>query len=277
MTATVAIVIPCFRQARFLADAVASVKAQTFVDWEVVVVVGDAESATAARQLTADRVRLVEAEPRGVSDARNVGVRSTSTRLVLALDADDMIAPSFLARTVGAVGSSSMAVAYSDVQLVGDASGSWAPSWNRAGMLAANCLPIASLHTRALFDAIGGWDVSMCGFEDWAYWVSACRFDPAVAHVAAPLMLHRRWGSSRSSELDPHAAVWRAMIRARHPDLYGGEHATDRRTIATATAVHPMLARQLARFPNSDALREWVALAAEERDAPKPEHERVTP
>ncbi|MDW8215883.1 MAG: glycosyltransferase, partial [Roseiflexaceae bacterium] len=36
-TLRVSVVIPCYNQARFLPEAVASVVAQTFTDWEIII------------------------------------------------------------------------------------------------------------------------------------------------------------------------------------------------------------------------------------------------
>lgn len=69
----VSIVIPCFRQAHFLADAIESVLRQTYEQFEVLVVNDGSPDETAA---VASRypVRYVEQENAGLAGARNAGL-----------------------------------------------------------------------------------------------------------------------------------------------------------------------------------------------------------
>ena len=90
------VIIPCLRQAGFLHEAVASVRAQTLQPDEVVVVAGSEEDAQAARSLG---VATVEREPWGLADARNHGIAAMTADRLLPLDADDVLLPTFLERT----------------------------------------------------------------------------------------------------------------------------------------------------------------------------------
>lgn len=89
----VSVVIPCHRQARFLGDAIESVLRQDYPAVEAVVVDDgspDDAAAVAARYPT---VRYHRQPHRGVSAARNAGLRLTSGELVVFLDADDVLLP----------------------------------------------------------------------------------------------------------------------------------------------------------------------------------------
>lgn len=101
MTA-VSIIMPAFNAAATLPDAIRSVQAQTFSDWELVVVDDASQDATAdlcRETAEADsRIRLLRA-PRngGVARARNLGIDATSGTHIAFLDADDIWLPDKLA------------------------------------------------------------------------------------------------------------------------------------------------------------------------------------
>ena len=99
----VTVVTPVWNAAATLAEAVASVGAQTLPSWELILV-DDAStdgSREIARRLAAEepRIRLIErAENGGAAAARNDAIRAARGRLVAFLDADDRWHPEKLAR-----------------------------------------------------------------------------------------------------------------------------------------------------------------------------------
>lgn len=94
--ATVAVIIPTFNHARFLADAIKSVLAQTRPADEIIVVDDGSTDDPAAVVAQFQQVRLIRQENRGLSGARNIGLRSCMTTHVVFLDADDRLLPNAL-------------------------------------------------------------------------------------------------------------------------------------------------------------------------------------
>ena len=98
----VSIITPCFNGARYLDALCASLRAQTLIDWEHIVVDDgstDDTASTVQRLMATDpRLRLVRIENGGVSRARKAGYRasSPSSRYVYFLDADDLLEPDML-------------------------------------------------------------------------------------------------------------------------------------------------------------------------------------
>jgi len=105
---TVSVLI-CFLDAeRFLSEALASVYAQTFDDWELLLIDDgsrDGSTAIAGQAASAreDRVRVLThpgRENRGISASRNLGIREARGRYLAFLDADDVWLPDKLERQV---------------------------------------------------------------------------------------------------------------------------------------------------------------------------------
>ena len=102
----VSVITPCYNAARFVAQTMASVRAQTGVALEHVIVDDGSTDDTAdvvRGQLKDDgRARLVQRPNQGVGAARNEGFRAASpdSRYLLFLDADDWIEPGMLERLV---------------------------------------------------------------------------------------------------------------------------------------------------------------------------------
>ncbi len=99
----VSVVIPVFNSARFIAAALRSVFAQTFTDFEVIVVDDgseDRDALTDALSEFAGRIHYIRQANAGPAKARNVGVAHAQGQLVAFLDADDEWLPEKLARQV---------------------------------------------------------------------------------------------------------------------------------------------------------------------------------
>ena len=100
--AAITVVIPLYQTEAYIADALRSVLAQTYQDFEVIVVDdGSRDRGPDIARATGDaRVRVVTQENRGLAGARNTGIRQATTEFIALLDADDLWAPEKLARHV---------------------------------------------------------------------------------------------------------------------------------------------------------------------------------
>ena len=91
----VTVVIPCFNQGAYLAEALDSVRGQTFSDWECIVVDdGSTDSTAQVGQAYAHRdprIRYVRQRNGGLSSARNRGLELARAAYVQFLDADDLL------------------------------------------------------------------------------------------------------------------------------------------------------------------------------------------
>ena len=89
----VSIVIPCYKQAHFLPEAIESALSQTHRPIEVIVVDDGSPDNTAEVVARYPQVRYLRQENRGLGGARNSGFRISNGEYILFLDADDRFMP----------------------------------------------------------------------------------------------------------------------------------------------------------------------------------------
>jgi glycosyltransferase involved in cell wall biosynthesis len=172
---SVSVVIPVFRQVRYLHETVASVRASHHDDLEIVVVDDGSADAAVDAALTALKddgdVRVVRREANGgVAAARNSGIAASSGRFVMPLDGDDLLDPTYVPKALDALRRNP------DLAYVGCYSQNF-------GLLDTTYVPVGFvpdlmlfLHTdgrccklfdRAAIEAVGGYDEELPAFEDW--------------------------------------------------------------------------------------------------------------
>lgn len=101
MDPSVSVIIPAYRVTGCVADAIDSVLTQTFRESEIIVINDGCPDtvnleAVLAPYLAKNQIRYIRQENRGVSGARNAGIRAARASLVTVLDADDILCPTTL-------------------------------------------------------------------------------------------------------------------------------------------------------------------------------------
>ncbi len=193
----ISVIIPCYRQAHFLPQCIASLQAQTLQDWEAIVVDDGSPDDTAevtTRLAAGDlRVRLVRKRNGGLSSARNAGLRAATGDWVQFLDADDLLLPSKLeVHLAQAVGAGPDTIVYGsawyfkdqdtaqrsrtllcradEVDWIDEFAGDPRPMLAR--LIERNQFPVCSpLVSRQMLARVGEFDESLHAAEDWQMWI----------------------------------------------------------------------------------------------------------
>jgi glycosyltransferase involved in cell wall biosynthesis len=95
----VSVIVPAYNTARFIAETLASVFAQTFRDYEVIVVNDGSPDTEDLERVIApylQQIVYIEQQNKGVAGARNTGIRAARGEYVAFLDSDDCYLPDFL-------------------------------------------------------------------------------------------------------------------------------------------------------------------------------------
>jgi glycosyltransferase involved in cell wall biosynthesis len=199
--------MPYFKQEEFLLDAVASVKSQTYKNVELIVV-DDCSPGSSAYELLAWRelpfVKIYRLECNGgPAAARNYGVEQSCGELILPLDADDLLEPYYIEKTVEAVESGkSLSGAYTYTRWFGTVSWTWRPRCVLPEHISFGG-PNTFLFKRELFDRVGGYrtDQEYRYMEDYDFWISALELGAEFACVPEVLYLYRRHSGNGSAPI----------------------------------------------------------------------------
>src|ERR1700694_2006522 len=99
----VSVIVPVYRGERYIGQASKSALAQTYENFEIVIVNDGSPDDSIARirpYLHLPNVKLIEQDNRGVAAARNTGIRNASGQIIAFLDHDDLWLPDKLALQV---------------------------------------------------------------------------------------------------------------------------------------------------------------------------------
>ena len=194
----VSVIIPTYNRGWVLREAIDSVLAQDYTDYELIVV--DDGSTDNTREILDSYGRdiIVLQQPnKGVSAARNRGIAESRAQLVALLDSDDIWLPQKLTRQVAFFKSNPDA-------LICQTEETWVRNGVRvnpkkrhhkfSGMIfepsLALCLvsPSAVMIRKTLFDTVGLFDESLPACEDYDLWLRvSCRYP--VFLIDEPLII----------------------------------------------------------------------------------------
>ena len=184
---TVSVVIPCYNQARYLPDAIRSVREQTHQPIECIVV--DDGSTDRTSEVAAELgAHVIHQANGGVSAARNAGLSVARGELVVFLDADDVLLPAALARGSSALVAQPAAAAVVSRCEVMDEHGTLVaarhhdvdPSNLYRGWLLSNFVwtPGAAMFRRAALAELGGFCTDYGPAADYALYLRLARRRP---------------------------------------------------------------------------------------------------
>jgi glycosyltransferase involved in cell wall biosynthesis len=232
MNPKVTVIVAAYNYARFLVEALNSVAAQTFHDYEVLVIDDGSSDDTAAvvQPFLADpRVHYYRTPHLGQPGAKNTGIRLARAPLLAFLDADDLWLPDKLARQVALLNADPGLGVVHTRRLLIDESGRELEyeqqEMPRGRVLSSlfrdNFVCFSSvLVRREVLDAAGWFDERLSLAIDYDLWLRVARhhrFD----HVDEPLVCYRTGHANLSRRIEERlAAVYR--IRRRFLDELGG-------------------------------------------------------
>lgn len=230
----VSVVIPCYNQARFLPEAVASVVAQTMADWEILIVDDgspDDTAAVAERLIAAHpgrRITLIRQPNSGPGASRNAAIRRARGAYILPLDADDTVAPTLLAEMTAVLDAHpEVGFVYADVQRFGEERTVLRTRPYSLDRLRFDCLMMPeTLFRRVAWAQVGGFNAAPAfRYEDWDFWLRLAAAGWQGHHIARPLVGYRRVASGsrlsagRRNDLELRAQLVRSHRRLYEPAL----------------------------------------------------------
>ncbi len=197
-------VITSFNQGSMILEAVESICAQTLLPQKIIIVDDGSTDESSLKILNSIErnsdlpvpVSIHYQKNKGVSSARNAGIKKTGAPLVLVLDGDDKLKPEYVEYVSRLLRENpSMAAASSWMHTFGVLDSIVCPAGGRINsFLSRNCCPATHILRRDIFEQCGGYDESMrSGFEDWDFFLSMLETSPesSIGIVDKPLIQYR--------------------------------------------------------------------------------------
>lgn len=219
----VSVIIPTFNCVAFLGSAIDSVLAQTYTDYEIIVV--DDGSTDGTRECIAKygaRVKYFHQSNQGVSAARNLALDHATGEFIAYLDADDIWCPGKLEAQVGYLDShQECGLVHTEVSVIDEDSRIIHACFNREtgrSVPRGKCLndllqrchiqTLTVMERRSWSDRAGPFDLRLPVAQDYMHWIMLVIAGAEVGYLDQPLGMYRwRQGSLMSSQ----SRLWRDL------------------------------------------------------------------
>jgi glycosyltransferase involved in cell wall biosynthesis len=243
----VSVIIPAFNSGRFIGQTLASVFAQTYSDYEVIV--ADDGSTDDTHEIVGrygKRITHVRQANRGPAAARNLAISRAVGEFIAYLDADDVWYSHKLERQVAFLDANkACGIVHSDFTVIDETDRVIHRRFNqetRAEIpppqghceldLLRRChIQIPTVVERYdCFRKIGGFDERLKGVEDYARWISLAMKGISFGYIEEPLAMYRRTPGSLSSSmrrnLEGFLRIFEILVREKSL-AHRGEEAMD--------------------------------------------------
>lgn len=236
----VSVIIPAYDVAKFIGEALNSALAQSFTDYEVIVVNdGSPDTPELERTLAPYLPRIVylKQENRGVSAARNTGIKAARGSLIAFLDGDDVWMPNYLEVQVKRIQADpSIDVLYPNVLLFGDSSLEDGEEFMTAcpsngevtfeGLVRQDCnVSNCSIARKETLVRAGMFDESLRSVEDFDLWLRVIKGGGRIVYHRDVLARYRRRPGSLTADpiwLSEHILTVLRKVKERE-DLTASE------------------------------------------------------
>lgn len=230
---TVSVIIPTYRRSHLVGQAIESVLAQSYTDYEVIVV-NDGSTDKTAEVLArfGNKISVVHQRNKGLSAARNAGIRIAQGRYIAFLDDDDLWLPHKLEKQIACLEAHpKIGLVYSDMFCFNE-NGMLPNTWAKANpgpqvpllwtLFVRNFIPVPTVVIRReCLDAVGLFDETLTSCEDYDMWL---RIIPKwqVHSINEPLAHYRQSPDSMQNNEERMFVNWlRVKEKAfhSHPEL----------------------------------------------------------
>ena len=265
----VSVVLPTYNRGWIVAQAVDSVLDQTYGNVELIVVDdGSIDDTPQLLSAYGDRLRTIRQENRGVSAARNAGIRAAGGDLIALLDSDDAWLPGKVTAQVDFFQAKPDALICQTEEV-------WIRNGVRvnpgkrhrkeAGMIfersLALCLvsPSAVMMRRSLLDEVGLFDESLPACEDYDLWLRIAWRYP-IHLIDQPLIVKRGGHADQLSRM-PELDKYRIQSIARLLDsgcLSPGQQEAATAMLKTKCAIYAQGCRKRGRLEEAEHYEHWA-------------------
>lgn len=209
MNPKVSVIVPCYNQAQFLAETLDSVLAQTYENWECIIVNDgstDNTEAIAMEYCKIDkRFYYVKQLNQGRCVARNLGINIAKGEYIQFLDSDDILLPNKLECQIRTVELENADVCVCHHSMfTTDINQTWENcfsqsiydltyqgfmyNWNKQFVIAIH----SGIFKKSFLDTHNiRFNIGIHALEDWLFWVDIARYNAKFSEIEDKLVLYR--------------------------------------------------------------------------------------
>ncbi len=173
----ISVIIPCFNDGMYISETIEKIKAQTFKEFEIIVVNDgstDDNTLEILNKLSREDIIVLHKENGKMSSARNFGANHSKGSLLVTVDADDYFDTTFFEKAFSILNNhSNIAVVSSYVKMFGEFNSKSRPrGGGEFNFLFSNECSAAAMIRKSCWEEIGGYDEEMkLGYEDWEFYI----------------------------------------------------------------------------------------------------------
>lgn len=232
----VSICVPCFNAEAYIDAAIQSILAQTYVPIEIIVADDGSSDQSAAiiASYETSGVRLVSANHKGASAARNLAFAQASGEFILFLDADDLIGPDHVASLVASLNGATRRIAFGPwIRFTAKPAGPpltvpshyqdmEGPDWLCFDWIGGQPMMQCGMFLipRRLLEEHGGWDERLSLIDDLEFFARVISICDGMAYAPGACLYYRsEIPGSLSRQVSRHAyesAVMSCLLASAH-------------------------------------------------------------
>ena len=204
----VTVLVSAYNPGRFLEPMVQSIEAQTFQDWELVVVDDESPEDVSYIESRSPKIRLIRRKNGGMYVARNTGILGTKGEYIAFIDQDDLWAPTKLEKQVAAMDADPLVgLCHCGAEVV-DGDGKFLrPSFSKPAsgykeLLNSNrIMNCSTMVRRSTLASVGLFDPYYFGVGDYDLWLRIARVSK-LAYIPTIEAYWRSHGGNFSKKFD---------------------------------------------------------------------------
>lgn len=221
------IVIPCYNDHLYVEEAVNSALNQTYSQKEVIVVDDGSNAQTKAvlKKLEPKIDLLITQENRGVSAARNNGIKAANGKYILVLDSDDYFEPEFCAKAFEIIKkdkSIKVVTCHTQLLLKNGENEIYKPAGGDISkFILFNAAVGSALFKKEDWYASGQYDEDLKkGWEDWEFYIRLHKRGGYTFVIPEVLFNYRKKEKSKTTIANQNKYELMKYIYLKHADLY---------------------------------------------------------
>lgn len=214
----VSVIMPCYNDGMYIEEAIASVKAQTYPNIELIVIDDgstDEQTIRVLKNLEKDIICLKTNHLRPAG-ARNYGIQHATGKYIMPVDSDDIIDRKYIEKAVNIIESDkTIGAVYCEANLFGEKKGRWdLPKYSFDKMLLDNIVFVTALFYREDWVKVGGYSTTMdAGMEDYDFWLSILELGKEIYQIPEVLFHYRIKKNSRTTKFQSNVIQIQEIYR----------------------------------------------------------------